>query len=377
MKRDRLIVHIVTRLYLGGAQRVVLDVLSFLKDDGSDVLLITGRREEMTEQFENKNIPICEIKELDRHLNLINDTVAMGKIAMKLRSLKTEYDEVIVHTHTSKAGLLGRVGARIAGISEIYHTAHGWSFYEKQNTFIRKVFSLSEVLTAKFTKQIICVSKSVADLGAEAGIDKKKLTLIYNDVSEIKKISEREKEQIKSRLGILKEEKVVVQVSCLKKQKSPLDFIKTAELLKNEKIKFILAGDGELRMEIEKYVKKNDLKNVILTGWHKEIWELYNIADVFTLTSVFEGYPLAVLEYMQFNKPMVLSDIHPNREIMQKSCEYCNLHDVECFGEKVKECTLIQSKDYIYNKNKRMVVQYRDIYSQKAKKNIIKSFCQR
>ena len=367
MKKEKIIVHIVTRLYLGGAQKVVLNVLSYLKEKGEDILLITGMGDELTEEFEKKNIPIYEIKEFDRDLNPFNDALSMIKIAVRLNMLKKEYSKVIVHTHTSKAGLLGRLSSLIAGVNEVYHTAHGWSFYKNQNIILRAIYSISELMASKITKKIVGVSKSVIEEGISIGINKEKFILIYNDIENMEKLNEFQKNIIRERLDIKENEKVVLQVSCLKKQKAPMDFIKIAERFKKEKLKFVLAGDGELRKDIEDYIKLKAINNVILTGWYKNVYKLYNIADVFVLTSIFEGHPLVVLEYKQFNKPIILSDIAPNREIMKENAIFCLVHDVDCFTKKIKTAIKSERRN---NSNKKeeskMKKSYENLYSQNA-----------
>lgn len=361
-RKDMTIVHIVTRMYLGGAQIVSLQILQAAKEKGYKVLMITGEDEELTGALRDAGIRIETVKQLDRSINPFKDIVSLIKIISLLKRVRRESSNLIVHTHTSKSGLIGRFAAYFSGLKEVYHTAHGWSFHEGQNLIVRKLFAFSESAAARHTKKIIAVSEYVKREGIGNGVGKDyDYVIIRNGVRRCRNYPDEEKAVIRREYGVY-DERVVLQVSCLKPQKSPMDFLYTAEKFLGEPYKFIIAGDGEMRREMDEYIKKRKLTNTILAGWVHDIDRLYSIADCFLLTSVFEGYPLVLLEYMQYNKPVITSDIEPNREVSE-NFSFCKVHDIDQFVFKIKDS--IENKNYYREPVwvSQMAEKYLDLYN--------------
>ncbi len=363
MKENKIIIHAITRMYLGGAQRIVLDILKELKKNKENLLLITGKDAELSEEVKKNSINIYIIPELDRNINPIKDTISFIKLLFFFHKLKKKYKVIYVHTHSSKAGILIRLACGIMNIENVFHTAHGWSFYKGQNKILYNTYVLMEKIVVNYTKYIIAVSKYVRDIGIESGIgDNKKYKIIYNGIKN--PIIYNNKNKIKERLGIEVNKKIVLQVSCLKKQKSPITFIKIAEKMKNrDDLYFILAGDGVLKDSLINYIKHNNLNNILLTGWYENIDELYNIANVCTLTSIFEGMPLAILEAISYNIPIIASNIEPHREILEKDL-LCNQNNVNCYSDKIIQ--LIKSSlqfNYKYSRDyNTMINEYIKLY---------------
>ncbi|MCD6246114.1 glycosyltransferase [candidate division WOR-3 bacterium] len=347
-KKTTLVVHAITKLDLGGAQKIVLQLLTHMKKRGYNVLLICGEGGELFETFQKNNINMHVIKELKREINPIYDLLSIIKITKLLRQLKREND-IIVHTHTPKAGIIVRFSAYFAGIKKIYHTIHGWGFHKGQNILSRFVFVLIERLTANVTKKMIAVSDYVKDIGLKYGIGKRnKYTVIRNGI-ELKTKPENRK-SLYNELGIPENKKIILQVSSLKPPKSPIDFLKIAKILtKRDDLFFIIAGGGELKETMQAYIQTYNLKNVILTGWYDNISSLYGIADICTLTSISEGMPLAVLEAISFNVPLIATNIPPIKEILPHYKYLCPPHDIKCFAHNIR--ILLACQDFKYDKN--------------------------
>ena len=335
MIRKTLIVHIVTRLYLGGAQRVCLDIMKHMgMHEYCDVLLITGRDELMNADFLSNNIDIHTIAELDRPVHPINDAIAFFKIRNVLIGETRKYEDIIVHTHTSKAGLIGRLAAYSAGIKHIVHTAHGWSFYMEQGMVMRNLYALSERLIAPFTSVIVAVSYSVMKLGLRMKVGRKsQYRVIYNGLITERSVLSRDSIITKMKLPQCRH--YIVQVSCLKEQKDPMSFVHIAEHMQDrDDFHFILAGDGYLGKTLKEYIKHNNIDNISMLGWYSNTEELYSIASIITLTSRFEGMPLVILEAMNFKLPIILSDIDVHRELLNESY-ICKRTDYQCYREKI------------------------------------------
>jgi glycosyltransferase involved in cell wall biosynthesis len=213
----------------------------------------------------------------------------------------------IVHTHSSKAGILGRCAARFARVNFIIHTVHGWSFNDYQPGFIRYIFIGLERLAAQFTHKLIVVSYYDKQKGLinRIGREDKYIIIRYGiDYTEFFK----KDQKIKEELGIDNADLVVTMISCLKPQKSPQDFVKLAFLVNRVQpdIKFLLVGDGILRRRTQELIDSFNLeKCVILTGWRRDICRILSATDVFVLTSLWEGLPIVVLEAAASSIPAV------------------------------------------------------------------------
>ncbi|OIO36575.1 MAG: hypothetical protein AUJ74_01735 [Candidatus Omnitrophica bacterium CG1_02_44_16] len=312
------VLHIITRLELGGAQKNVLAMLANLPQDKYEIHLIAspGPLED-----EARAIPGLRLKLLPflrRRPNPVLDMLAFFYMVSYIRINKID----IVHTHSSKAGILGRFAARAAGVKVVFHTIHGWGFHDYLRSFFNDLYIILERLSAKITLKLIAVTESDIQKGLDngIGIEKQYCLIRYGiDRDSFKSIGPWEALNLKNFLG-LKEEKVVGMVACLKPQKNPLDFVRCARLIANvdPRVKFLLAGDGILRPQVEREIKRNDLsEDFFLLGWRRDIKAVISIIDVLVLTSLWEGSPLVFLEAMCLSKPIVAYDICGASELVK------------------------------------------------------------
>lgn len=363
-----LIIHSITRLYLGGAQKICFDITKYLNRNNYNVLVITGKREEMTKDFIDENISLLTIDEFVRAINPIKDIIAFIKIIKSLKILQMRYGRIIIHTHTSKAGILTRWAAYLCGIKDIYHTAHGWAFYKGQNTIKRNVFIIVEQLTALITKKIIAVSQTVKMDGLLVNIGvRSKYRVIYNAIEKI--ATNKKRNEIKEKLHIPKNKRIVLQVSCLKKQKDPLTFIKIVEYIKNDNFYFIIAGDGSLLEEMKKYTQKHNLHNILITGWYHNIDELYSISSICILTSLFEGMPLTLLEASVYNLPIIATNIENHREFLHNNY-LCSIGDYRCFAKKIEKYSQTNRNLKFECNYNSMLKEYEALYNKKCENNL-------
>ncbi len=299
------LLYVITKLELGGAQKQLLSLISRIdKERFSPFLFTAGDGLLVAEAQSIENLKIKKSRFLERPINPFKDILALIEIYRFIKKNKIE----IVHTHSSKAGILGRWAARLAKVKFILHTVHSWSFNDYQPLLVRGFFIWLEKLTAKFTYKLIVVSDHDKQKGLQNRIgDERKYHLIryginYNEFNT--------SNNIRKKLGIDNNDLVVGMVSCFKPQKSPLDFIKLAslinQLLPDLEVKFLLTGDGILLRQIEKLIFEFGLQQkVILAGWRKDIPEILSAIDIFVLTSSWEGLPVSVLEAMAASKPVV------------------------------------------------------------------------
>lgn len=314
------VLHAITKLELGGAQEIVLYTLQNLNQERYNLFLVTNDKGILMEEAKRmKNTKAFFIPELIRPINPIKDFIALIKLFHFCKKEKID----IVHTHSSKAGILGRWAARLAKVPIITHTIHGWGFYPRQNFLKRKLFIFLEKITAKITDNLIVVSQANIGTGIQNGIGKKeKYALIragikpslFQDV----KVNTVGK---KKELALEEDTKVVGMIAPFKPQKAPLDFVKVANQVieKRPGTQFLLIGDGKLRPEIERLIKELNLeKKVILTGWRKDIPQILKAIDVLALTSRWEGLPRVFPEAMASELPIVATKVDGASEAIEE-----------------------------------------------------------
>lgn len=304
------VVHIITKLELGGAQQNTLFTIAHLNRERFRPYLITNNEGILvSEAMALNGVKTFLLPELIREINPLMDIMALLKIRGILRSLKKSDSAAIVHTHSSKAGILGRWGAWLAGADVIIHTIHGFGFHDHQSSPIRTSIILLEKLTAMITDKFIAVSKANIQKGVEKGIfPVQKAILIRSGIElgefEGVKVNKGDK---KKELGVEPTVPLVTMIGCLKPQKAPLDYVEVAHLVLQEKdAYFILVGDGILRETVQKRMADLGLgERLKLLGWRRDIAEILAATDIFCLTSLWEGLPRVLPQAMIMEIPIV------------------------------------------------------------------------
>jgi glycosyltransferase involved in cell wall biosynthesis len=307
--------YIITKLDLGGAQKVALAIGNGLNKNLFNVFFITGIGGILDKAID-KTFKVYKLKQLVREISLIEDlkaTITIYKI------LKIERPD-IVHTHTPKAGILGRIAAKLAGVQTIFHTVHGYGFSDKHKWYLKYLFIYIERFCALFSTKLIFVSKENIRRGFKYKISKKNnFTLIRAGIDTNFYKNFGLKSDFKKSIGINHNAKIVVTMAYFKPQKNLKDFINVARLVtKNIKdVVFVIVGDGEQRKELESLIEKFNLTNkVILLGWRTDIANILKSSDIFVLTSLWEGLPCSILEAMCCAKPVIANAIDGIKEIV-------------------------------------------------------------
>lgn len=311
--------HVITKPELGGAQLSTLNILSGLSKVKYDVSCVTSPKGILRPEFQNlENIKTIFSPFLKRPINPLYDILAFIHIYYIYRRDKYH----IVHTHSSKAGIIGRLAAWLARTPVIVHTVHGWSFNEYQNLIIKRLFILLERVTAVFTTKIICVSKQDIQTGIKYNIASENKFIFIKYGIPLLGFRKTATDSVRKRkeLGINDNGPVVGMISCLKPQKSPLDYIKAAVAIhkKIPDVNFLLVGDGVLREKCKELLTTTPLNGrFIFTGWRRDIPEILDILDIMVLTSKWEGMPIAVIEALCKGCPVVATDAGGTRELIK------------------------------------------------------------
>lgn len=312
--------------------------LERLPRDRYDLGLVTGPEGLLVERA--KQIPEIRrfwIPSLVREIRPWSDLAAF----LKLWRLFTRERPHVVHTHSSKAGILGRWAARAANVPVIFHTVHGFSFHDFQPPLVRRLYRWLERTTTKITTKTVVVSYANAEKGEKAGVFGPEDWVLCRDAIPISRfLGPGDRRQSLGKWGIDAGKVVVGMVACLKPQKSPLDFIDiaTAVCRETRDVHFVLAGDGELRREIEARIDQHGIgAHVTLLGWQNDMPEVYRNLDIVVLPSLWEGLPCVFSEAMASELPIVATHVDGAREaIVDGENGYLHRpHDVEGMAQSV------------------------------------------
>jgi len=336
------ILHIITRLIRGGADENTILNIRGLERDKYDVDLIVGGESDpkILDHLDGININI--ISALKRNILPWWDIIALLQL---IRCIKKN-DYLIVHTHTAKAGFLGRIAAKLAGTPIIVHTLHGTTFHDSINPVAKKIYVALERFVAYFTDKFI----SVGDDLKKIYIDKKigsadQYTTIFSgfDIDafiEAGCLSEDLRAQELKNLGISKENIVIGSVSRLEPRKGHVYLFQAAKKVVDQfpNAKFLIVGEGDYRSKLEQQVEQFKLADAIkFLGYRSDIAKIISLFDVFLLTSLWEGLPRVLVQAALLGKPIVTFDVEGAREVVKDGVNgsVVPLRDVDFLAQKL------------------------------------------
>ncbi len=334
---------VITRLDLGGAQKVALYLAENLDRKKYNVHLIAGKGGKLDEEvlgfkFEDKAQNSSHLKtsnlkltvnlweELVHPISPILDFLAVIKLISYFEKNKID----IVHTHSSKAGLLGRVAAHYADVPKIVHTVHGFPFHEYQNPIMHFIYVMLEKIAAKITTKLVSVGNDVTGYGLKKSVGTAEQYVMIRAAVDLKAFGGRRSEfgvkgkgraKFLGQYGLAPDKFTVGMIGNLKKQKNPSGFIKVAaEAIKlDPDLQFIFAGGGDGMEDLVEMTRHYDIHDKVkFIGWVEKPEIFMASIDLFLLTSLWEGLPCTLAQAFAAGKPVVASDIGGNREFVEK-----------------------------------------------------------
>ena len=322
LKRKIRIGYLLTKLELGGAQKHLLSLIEHLDPEKFETLLMTSAEEGPLTPYAKELLGdrFIEIPSLRREIRPTLDLRAKIEILSALK----KYPVDIVHTHSSKAGILGRWSAHQTGIKQIVHTVHGFGFHSEQPWWEKHLYISVEQRAALITSRLIAVSKAVIEEGCCLNIGmRSQYEWIPNgiDSQPFSEVSSEIVLKVKEELGIPRESPLVTMIACFKPQKAPLDFVKAAVIVARRfpQTRFLMIGDGVLRSQIEKERSENQMdQRIILAGWRGDIPAVLAGSNLVVLTSRWEGLPLTLLEAMASGKAIVATRVGGIPEVVKE-----------------------------------------------------------
>lgn len=318
------IVHIITRMIVGGAQENTrYNCLDLSRLYGDDVTLITGpslgAEGSLLEKFSDPDLKLVLVPELIRSIRPWTDFAAYRKLRTLLKQLRPD----VVHTHSAKAGVLGRAAAWSLNIPCVVHTVHGAPFHPFQSWIARSTFQKCERWAAKRCHKLISVADAMTDLMVQANVaPREKFVTIYSGM-DVEPFLQADQMRIQTRqeLGLQPSDIVVGKIARLFNLKGHEYLLQAAPAIvaENPNIKFLLVGDGSLRSSIERTIAANGLeRNFLFTGLvpPTEIPKWISAMDMLVHVSLREGLARALPQALLAGKPVISYDIDGAKEVV-------------------------------------------------------------
>jgi glycosyltransferase involved in cell wall biosynthesis len=316
------VTHVITRLIVGGAQEnTIASVLGLREKPGLDVDLVAGPtfgpEGSLESLFADHPSQLTIVPQLVRPIHPWKDCLAWRKLTELFRARQPE----IVHTHSGKAGVLGRLAAARAGVPTILHTIHGPSFGSFQGALANSAFRAAERYAARVTTHFVVVAEAMKRQYLAAGIGgSDQYTKIFSGFPLQPFLSSSNDLELRARFGLSPEDIVIGKIARLFKLKGHQDLLAVApKLVRNcPRIKFLLVGGGPWRGRFEDQVRSLGLEgHVVFTGLVAPavVPQLLGIMDLVVHLSLREGLPRALPQALAAARPVVAYDSDGANEV--------------------------------------------------------------
>ncbi len=318
------VAHIITRLILGGAQEnTLLTCEGLIERFGDDVLLVTGPaigpEGSLVERAQAHGVPLEMVPSLRRAIHPLHDAAAYRALKRVLREFKPD----VVHTHSAKAGILGRAAATALDVPAVVHTVHGAPFYPYQGRAVRQFYRLCEHWAAKRCHAMISVADAMTTLMVDAGVaPPEKFTTVYSGMDvEPFLAAETNRPQARAALGYDDSHIVIGKVARLFHLKGHEYVIQAASSVveRHPNARFLFIGDGILRDSLERQIERAGLRDYFqFTGLvpPSRIPELISAMDIAVHASLREGLARVLPQALISGVPVVSYDIDGAREVV-------------------------------------------------------------
>ena len=310
-ERKMKICHVITRMIVGGAQENTLLTIKGHIEKGHEVVLVTGfspgREGELLKNVEMPPFRIVEIPEMVRELSPLKDYQALRRLRAFFREEKFD----VVHTHSSKAGIIGRIAARQAGVPVVVHTVHGQAFHAYEKPWKKLLYITAERIAAKYCDKIYAVAQAMIDQCVEAKVaPREKYMVVYSGMDTAAFVNARRDMELRKKLGIPEKARVIATVARLFPMKGYEEMLPAAERLVKEfpDLHFLPVGDGPMYDELQKEIAARQMSDRFhfagLVPPHK-VCDYIAQADLLWHLSLHEGLPRAVVQALAVGIPAI------------------------------------------------------------------------
>ncbi|MBW4671707.1 MAG: glycosyltransferase family 4 protein [Cyanomargarita calcarea GSE-NOS-MK-12-04C] len=291
-----IILYIITKSDLGGAQGNVYDLISNFHKD-CEVHLAVGCHGHLTEDVSVLGVPIHIIPSLTRSIKLFGDCNAVKECISLINKIKPD----IIHAHSSKAGVIARIAGWITKTPTVF-TAHGWGFTPGTPRFRRTIALIAEKRLASLSGKLICVSESDRSLAKNCGVgNDKSLIVVRYGIENIPV----------TLANTLQQPPRLIMVARFNEQKDQATLLKAIAEIKKYNFHLDLVGSGVFLESCQALAKSLEITDkVSFLGDRRDVPELLAKSQIFILSTHYEGLPISILEAMRGGLPVVATSVN-------------------------------------------------------------------
>lgn len=323
------ILRVQSRICVGGPALNSILLSAYMRELGYETLLVGGRLEpdekSMTPLAETKHVPVDIIDEMGRSIKPMDDVRALWKLMRLIR----RYRPHVLHTHTAKAGAIGRLAGFLCGVPVRVHTFHGHVFHGYFSRFISACFVWLERCLALISHRIVVISpRQYKDITQRYRVASKRKTQVVRLGFELDKVKGGQPGHLRKELKVGKDTRlcaILARLVPIKNHALLLDAIahwrQQHPDVKPQAVQFLIIGDGQLRHDLEAQVARLDLKPwVRFLGWRGDVPAIYADIDLNLLVSRNEGTPVTLIEGLSCGVPLLSTDVGGIRDFADDDC---------------------------------------------------------
>ena len=330
------VLRLIARMNVGGPAIQITGLMSNLPVEEFEQKLVTGfcdKNEIDYLEVNELNVTRTKVEGFGRSVNLFSDL----KVLLAVRREIKAFNPDIIHTHTAKAGFLGRIASLLTFKRQIrVHTFHGHLLHGYFGKFKTSLVILAERLLARFTDKLVAVGNQVRDELLAVKIGSFEKFKVIGPGLDIKKLPERVS-SLKS-FGLVEDKFFVTWIGRAVPVKAPhriLDLAKECAL-RGLRIQFVIVGEGPLLSDLKSLVKKEELP-INFLGWQSDIEKILSFSDLVLLTSENEGTPVALIQAQMACVPVLTPDVGSASEVLKNNQSgFCLEYSVKDFADKIE-----------------------------------------
>ena len=306
--------HIVGDSQYGGIVRIILGLGQVARASGWQVDVLTTDPT-VQSAVRRESFGVIDLDVIRRNIRPFWDLAGLFRLLNFLRRERYE----IVHTHTSKAGFVGRLAAWLAGVPIVVHTMHGFAIHEASPAWAQTAYSALERLASRWCHHIVSVSEFHRNWALELRIcSEAQIQAIPNGITPSQVGGYFESDGVRRKLGVGEGELFILSAARLAPDKGIQYLLQAAALLPRggQRFRVVVAGDGPARSQLERLARELGVADVVsFIGFREDIAELLAASDLVVLPSLREGLSISLLEAMAAGKPIIATSIGSHREV--------------------------------------------------------------
>ena len=304
---DRIkVLHIITNFTTGAGGNTLLSAIG-MDPDRYEVFIASSPGGEFWDRAEAAGVKTRRLPGFVREIAPLRDLSVLFQLIRLIRRERF----TIVHTHTTKAGFLGRVAARLCGTPVVVHTFHAFSFHDFMDARVRRTYMLLERLMRPLTDEFLAVAPRVARQAVEYRLARPGRVSVAPSAVELSDLPSEPDGSVRHEFGVASSAPLIGTVGRILYQKAPLDFVRMAALVAEHRpdARFIMVGDGPMTDEVRAEAERSGV-DLIMPGFRDDVPRITCALDVFVMPSLYEGLGRALTEALACGCPVVASAVN-------------------------------------------------------------------